>query len=55
MTPAARLSGANAVIVEARISKSGSATPAPGDLQGKSATVKPGARDVSIAIDDIVR
>jgi cytochrome c-type biogenesis protein CcmH len=55
MTPAARLSRANAVIVEARISKSGSATPAPGDLQGKSATVKPGARDVSIAIDDIVR
>jgi len=55
MTPAARLSGAGEVIVEARISKSGSATPASGDLQGASAPVKPGTRDVSIAIDDVVR
>ena len=55
MTPAARLSAAGQVIVEARVSKSGSATPVPGDLQGTSATVKPGAHDVSIAIDDVVR
>jgi cytochrome c-type biogenesis protein CcmH len=55
MTPAARLSAAGQVIVEARVSKSGSATPAPGDLRGTSAAVKPGAHDVSIAIDDIVR
>jgi len=55
MTPAARLSAAGRVIVEARVSKSGSATPAPGDLRGTSAAVKPGAHDVSIAIDDIVR
>ena len=55
MTPAARLSAAGQVIVEARVSKSGSATPAPGDLRGTSAAVEPGAHDVSIAIDDIVR
>ena len=55
MAPAARLSGAGDVVVEARISKSGSATPSPGDLQGKSAVVKPGAQDVSVVIDDVVR
>jgi cytochrome c-type biogenesis protein CcmH len=55
MAPTARLSGASEVIVEARISKSGSATPSPGDLQGKSAVVKPGAQDVSVVIDDVVR
>jgi cytochrome c-type biogenesis protein CcmH len=55
MTPTARLSGVNEVSVEARISKSGSATPSPGDLQGMSAQVKPGAHDVSIVINDVVR
>jgi len=55
MAPAARLSGASEVVVEARISKTGSATPSPGDLQGDSGVVKPGAHDVSIVIDQIVR
>ena len=55
MSPAALLSGADEVIVEARVSKSGSATPSPGDLVGRSEAVKPGARDVSIVIDDVVR
>jgi cytochrome c-type biogenesis protein CcmH len=55
MAPAARLSGANEVVVEARISKSGSAAPSSGDLRGKSGVVKPGAQDVSILIDDVVR
>jgi cytochrome c-type biogenesis protein CcmH len=55
MTPAARLSSADQVVVEARISKTGSATAAAGDLQGTSAPVKPGAHDVSIVIDDVVR
>lgn len=55
MSPGARLSGASEVVVEARISKSGSATPSPGDLQGKSAVVKQGAQDVSVVIDDVVR
>ena len=55
MSPITRLSSATEVIVEARISRSGSATPAPGDLQGASPPVKPGAHDVTIVIDDIVR
>ncbi|HET8877190.1 MAG TPA: tetratricopeptide repeat protein, partial [Casimicrobiaceae bacterium] len=55
MAPASRLSGASDVVVEARISKTGSATPSPGDLQGNSTVVKPGAQDVSIVIDDVVR
>ena len=55
MTPAARLSAAGEVVVEARVSKTGSATPSPGDLQGSSAPIKPGARDVLIVINDVVR
>ncbi|MGE5738829.1 MAG: c-type cytochrome biogenesis protein CcmI [Betaproteobacteria bacterium] len=55
MTPAARLSNAPEVIVEARISKSGNATPAAGDLVGSSGAIKPGARGVSIVIADVVR
>jgi cytochrome c-type biogenesis protein CcmH len=55
MAPIAKLSNADQVVVEARISRSGSATPAPGDLEGKSAPVKPGARDVLIVINDVVR
>ena len=50
-----RLSTASSVVVEARISRTGSANPSPGDLQGRSAPLKPGARDVSIVIDDVVR
>jgi cytochrome c-type biogenesis protein CcmH len=55
MTPESRLSAAASVVVEARISKTGSATPMPGDLQGSSAAVKPGATDVAVVIRDIVR
>jgi cytochrome c-type biogenesis protein CcmH len=54
MTPQARLSAAGEVIVEARVSKSGSATPAPGDLRGASAPLKPGTHDVLIVINDVV-
>jgi cytochrome c-type biogenesis protein CcmH len=55
MTPAGRLSAAKDVIVQARISKSGSATPSPGDLQGTSDIIAPGTHGVSIVIDDVVR
>ena len=55
MSPAARLSTAGKVIVEARISKSGSATPSPGDLRGASAPVEPGTQGVDIVIDEVVR
>lgn len=55
MSPTARLSGAAQVLVEARISKSGTATPSAGDLRGASAPVKPGTHGVSIVINDTVR
>jgi cytochrome c-type biogenesis protein CcmH len=54
MTPAARLSTAGEVVVEARVTKTGSATPASGDLRGASAPVKPGTRDVLIVINNVV-
>ena len=54
MTPAARISTAGEVVVEARVSKTGSATPAAGDLRGASAPVKPGTHDVLIVINDVV-
>jgi cytochrome c-type biogenesis protein CcmH len=54
MAPNMRLSGAEAVRIEARISRSGNATPQPGDLVGSSAVVKPGARDVKIVVDRVL-
>ncbi len=47
------LSSVRTVRVEARISKSGSATPTSGDLTGMSAVVKPGARGVRLVIDQV--
>ena len=54
MAPSARLSTADRVIVEARISKSGSATPSVGDLRGVSDPVKPGTQGVNIVIGEVV-
>ena len=50
-----KLSAFNEVIVGARVSKSGSAKPAAGDLEGASATVSPGANGVAVAINQVVR
>ena len=50
MVPGTRLSAFPSLVVGARISKSGLATPAAGDLEGQSAPVKPGARGVAIEI-----
>ena len=50
MSPAARLSLAQQVIVGARISKSGQAMPQPGDLQGLSAPVKVGTTGLVVEI-----
>lgn len=55
MSPAAKLSGAGEVIVSARISKSGQAMPQPGDLQGHSGTVVPGASGLVVEISEIVK
>lgn len=54
MSPASRLSSAAAVRIEARISRSGNATPQPGDLVGTSGVVKPGARGVKIVVDKVL-
>jgi cytochrome c-type biogenesis protein CcmH len=54
MSPAAKLSSTPRVVVGARISASGNATPQPGDLQGFSAPVAPGAAGLKIQIADVV-
>ena len=54
MTPAATISGAGKIVIEARVSKSGDVVARPGDLSGVSATVAPGARDVRVVIDKVV-
>jgi len=54
MAPALRISGADAVRIEARISRSGTAQPQSGDLVGVSDVVKPGARGVKIVVDKVV-
>ena len=51
--PGANLSSAQQVRVEVRVSKSGTATPAPGDLTGRSDAVKPGARNLRIVVDRV--
>jgi cytochrome c-type biogenesis protein CcmH len=53
MAPTAKISMAQAVIIEARISKSGGAALQPGDLVGTSAAVKPGAKGLKIVIDKV--
>ena len=54
MAPGAKLSGAAAVIVEARVSRSGNALPQSGDFSGKSVPAKPGAAGVQVTIDRVV-
>lgn len=51
----AKLSGFNRVEVVARITKSGNPVSQPGDLQGSTGVVKPGAKGLNIAIDTIVK
>ena len=54
MSPQAKLSQAGVVRIEARVTRSGNATPQPGDLIGRSDPVKPGARDVKIVVNQVV-
>lgn len=51
MVAGARLSRVPALIVGARISRSGRATPASGDLEGQAAPVKPGTQGIVVRID----
>ena len=55
MSPQARLSGATQVVISARISKSGNAIAQPGDLQGQSAPVALGAKDLRVDISEVVK
>ena len=54
MSEAAKLSGAGQVIVGARVSKSGDATPRSGDLAGQSQPVAPGVTGVTIEINEVL-
>ena len=51
VSPDFKISGFPEVRIEARISRSGSATPGPGDLIGVGPVVKPGASGLSVKID----
>jgi cytochrome c-type biogenesis protein CcmH len=50
MMPDAKLSGFASLVVSARISKSGNATPQVGDLEGSVSSVQPGAKNLKIRI-----
>ena len=55
MAPGMNLSAHPRVVVGARVSKRGTPTPQPGDLQGITAPVANDARGVSVTIDSVVR
>jgi cytochrome c-type biogenesis protein CcmH len=55
MAPGMTVSAHSRVVVTARVAKSGSAKPAPGDLEGKSAPVANDASGVNVLIDSVVR
>jgi cytochrome c-type biogenesis protein CcmH len=55
MSPQMKLSNFADVVVGARISKSGQATPTAGDLTGQSAPLKTGGAAVSLVIDSVQR
>ena len=54
MQPQLKLSGFDQVVVVARVSKSGTPIAQSGDLQGLSATIKPGAKGLNVVIDSVV-
>jgi len=53
MTEATKLSGFAEVVVGARVSKSGDATPRSGDLEGTSPPVKVGTSGIAVVIDSM--
>jgi cytochrome c-type biogenesis protein CcmH len=54
MAPQFKLSGQTTVMLSARISRSGNATPQSGDLMGSLGPVKVGSRDTKLVIDKVV-
>jgi cytochrome c-type biogenesis protein CcmH len=55
MVPEMKLSNFSEVVVAARVSRSGSAEPVRGDLEGASTVVKPGAAGIRVLIDRAVQ
>lgn len=55
MVPEMKLSNFSEVVVAARVSRSGAAQPVPGDLEGASAVIKPGADGIRVVIDRAVK
>ena len=53
MMPTMKLSNFKEVVISAKVSKSGNATPASGDLRGEVAPVKVGADNVQLVIDKV--
>src|SRR3954469_22437638 len=51
MTPDMKLSRFSDVVIGARVSKTGTATPSPGDLEGTSGKVKAGSRGIRVLIN----
>ena len=51
MSPAAKLSSQESLVVGARVSKSGNPAPQPGDLEGLSPPVKAGNTGIVVVID----
>lgn len=54
MVPGMKLSAFPAVMVVARISKSGDASAQPGDLEGSVGPLKPGTQNLQISIDKVL-
>ncbi len=54
MAPGMNLSSADPVMVVARISRSGNATPQSGDLEGMVGPIRPGSKDVQLKIDKVL-
>ena len=54
MTPSAKLSAHQRVVIGARVSKAGDAIAKPGDLEGFSAEVAVGSKDVRVVIGKVV-
>jgi cytochrome c-type biogenesis protein CcmH len=55
MSPAARISGVQSVIVSARVSKSGQAMPQPGDVSGQSGAVGVGTSGIRLELQELVK